>query len=81
MPSQQIEGRRKLRPTIALWMLMAWIFGLLAGAAYRTKWLAVSFAIATAFCLAMFLVRFLGWYWHELLGWLWRRAVKIDRSN
>jgi hypothetical protein len=60
---------------------MAWVFGLLAGAAYGTKWLAVSLAIATAFCFAMFLVRFLGWYWHELLGWLWRRAVSTGKSN
>jgi divalent metal cation (Fe/Co/Zn/Cd) transporter len=60
---------------------MAWVFGVLAAAAYGTRWLCAIFAIATAICFGWFVVRLFGSYWHELLGWLWRRAVKIDRSN
>jgi hypothetical protein len=81
MSSERTVGRSKPLPSLALWFVMAWVFGILAGAAYGTRWLSVIFAIAAAICFGWFVVRLFGRYGHQLLGWLWRRAVNADRSN
>lgn len=77
---QRFENRRKLARSLLLPLGFTAIFGLMAGGAYATPWVARLLATASGLSFAWFLFMLVRWKWKQLIGWLWERFVPdIDK--
>jgi len=78
--SKRTERFRQRFEAANPWILAAIGIGMLAGAAQATRWLSVSLATASLFCLSAWVHRVFGGLWEELLDRL-RNRVDADRPS